>query len=114
MKNIDPENLVFIDETGIILGLIRTHTGSNKGTRIYEMKPSYISQKVTVIGTAVIQKVVQLMTINNSIATIAFKVFIEIFLWLELWPGAVVVMDNLPAHKLGSIQFLNNFSINFE
>ena len=54
------------------------------------------------------------MTINNSIATIAFKVFIEIFLWLELWPGAVVVMDNLPAHKLGSIQFLNNFSINFE
>jgi putative transposase len=78
------------------------------------MKPSYISQKVTVIGTAVIQKVVQLMTINNSIATIAFKVFIEIFLWLELWPGAVVVMDNLPAHKLGSIQFLNNFSINFE
>jgi putative transposase len=78
------------------------------------MKPSYIPQKVTVIGTAGIQKVVQLMTINNSIATIAFKVFIEIFLWLELWPGAVVVMDNLPAHKLGSIQFLNNFSINFE
>ena len=114
MKNIDPENLVFIDETGIILGLIRTHTGSNKGTRIYEVKPSYIPQKVTVIGTAVIQKVVQLMTINNSIATIAFKVFIEIFLWLELWPRAVVVIDNLPSHKLGSIQFLNNFSMNFE
>ena len=51
--------------------------------------------------------------IISSLSGFCPKVFIEIFLWLELWPGAVVVMDNLPAHKLGSIQFLNNFSINW-
>ncbi len=32
------------------------------------------------------------------------RVFIEHFLLPELWPGAVVVMDNLPAHKLASIE----------
>jgi putative transposase len=30
----------------------------------------------------------------------AFTVFSEKFLGPQLWAGAVVVMDNLPAHKL--------------
>jgi transposase len=34
----------------------------------------------------------------------AFEVFIENFLVLELWVGAVVVMDNLPADKMASIR----------
>ena len=43
------------------------------------------------------------MTMNDSIDGAAFSVFIENFLCPQLWPGAVVVMDNLPAHKLTSI-----------
>ena len=34
----------------------------------------------------------------------AFEVFVEKCLVPRLWPGAVVVMDNLPAHKLASIK----------
>jgi transposase len=34
----------------------------------------------------------------------AFEVFIEKCLVPQLWSGAVVVMDNLPAHKLASIK----------
>jgi len=44
--------------------------------------------KVTVIGAISIKKVVGLMTINNSMASIAFKVFIEHFLLPELWSGS--------------------------
>ena len=43
------------------------------------------------------------MTRNNPIDGKAFKVFIEKILVPELWSGAVVVMDNLSAHKLDSI-----------
>ena len=39
------------------------------------------------------------MTMNGA----AFAVFIEKLLCPQLWAGAVVVMDNLPAHKLASI-----------
>ncbi|NEP90558.1 MAG: hypothetical protein F6K18_29150 [Okeania sp. SIO2C2] len=46
MKDIDPENLVFIDETGVMLGLTRTHAGSNKGTIVYEMKPFFEVKKL--------------------------------------------------------------------
>ena len=31
----------------------------------------------------------------------AFSVFVEHFLVPNLWEGAVVVMDNLPAHSSG-------------
>ena len=34
----------------------------------------------------------------------AFSVFVEQFLVPNLWKGAVVVMDNLPAHKLAVIE----------
>jgi putative transposase len=43
------------------------------------------------------------MTMNDSLDSAAFDVFIEKFLCPQLWSGAVVAMDNLPVHKLTSI-----------
>ena len=40
---------------------------------------------------------------DDSMDAAAFAVFIEKFLCPQLWAEAVVVMDNLPAHKLVSI-----------
>jgi transposase len=86
-----------------LLGLTRTHARSEKGTRVYKLKPFYRGTKVTVIGAISIKKVVALMTIDNSMDSNAFEVFIEKCLVPQLWSGAVVIMDNLPAHKLASI-----------
>jgi predicted DNA-binding transcriptional regulator YafY len=41
VKDIDPINLVFLDETGVMLGLARTHARSQRGTRVYDLKPFY-------------------------------------------------------------------------
>ncbi len=41
VRNIEPENLVFLDEAGVLLGLTRTHARSQLGTRVYELKPFY-------------------------------------------------------------------------
>jgi putative transposase len=103
IKDIKPENLVFLDKTGIILGLIRTHARSQPGTRIFSLKPFYRGAKVTGIGAISINKVLALMTMNDAMDGRAFAVFIKKFLCPQLWPGAVVAMDNLRAHKLASI-----------
>ncbi|MGF2040243.1 transposase [Nostoc sp. ChiVER01] len=103
VKHIEPENLVFLDKTGILLGLTRTHARSQMGTRAYSLNPFYRGSKVTVIGAISIKKVVALMTMNNSIDGIAFELFVEKFLVPNLWSEAVVVMDNLSAHKLDLI-----------
>jgi predicted dinucleotide-utilizing enzyme len=104
VKHIDPNNLVFLDETGVLLGLTRTHARSQRGTRAYAVKPFYRGKKVTVIGAISFQRVVALMTIDNSMDSQAFEVFIAQCLVPQLWSGAVVVMDNLPAHKVDSIK----------
>ncbi len=100
IKDIKPENLVFLDETGILLGLTRTHSRSPSGTRVAETKPFYRGDSFTAIGAISMNKVLAVMTMNDSMDGRAFVVFIEKFLCPELWKGAVVVMDNLPAHKL--------------
>ena len=41
------------------------------------------------------------MTLDGWMDGKAFSVFIEDFLVPNLWKGAVVVMDNLPAHSPG-------------
>ena len=84
--------------------LTRTHGRSQLGTRAYAVKPFYRGKKVTVIGAISFQRVVALMTIDNSMDSQAFEVFIAQCLVPQLWSGAVVVMDNLPAHKVDSIK----------
>jgi hypothetical protein len=83
IKHIEPENLVFLDETGIILGLTRTQARSQPGTRVTELKPFCRGAKVTAIGAIGINKVLALMTMNDSIARQAFAVFIEKFFFLN-------------------------------
>lgn len=104
VKNLEPEDLVFLDETGILLGLTRTHARSTHGTRVYDLKPFYRGARVTVIGAISFKKVLAVMTLNGSMDGDAFKVFIEKCLVPQLWSGAVVVMDNLPAHKIAAIE----------
>lgn len=58
MKELDPENLVFLDETGVMLGLKRTHARSDRGSRVYKMKPFYRGTKVTVVGAISIKLVI--------------------------------------------------------
>ncbi|MEG3973235.1 transposase [Microcoleus sp. herbarium8] len=103
VNDIDPINLVFLDETGVMLGLARTHACSEKGTRVYDLKPFYRGSKVTAIGAISIQRIVALMRMDNLMDGKAFEVFVEKFLVPELWSGAVVIMDHLSAHKLASI-----------
>lgn len=103
VRDIPPENLVFLDETGVELGLTRTHARSPQGSRVYPLKPFYRGAKVTVIGAISCKKVVALMTVDGAMDGKAFKVFVGKCLVPQLWSGAVVVMDNLPAHKLASI-----------
>jgi transposase len=41
VKNIHPENLVFIDEMRVLLGLTRNYARSPHGTRVSDIKPFY-------------------------------------------------------------------------
>ena len=101
VKNIDPNNLVFLEKMGVLLGLTRTHARSRCGSKVYELKPFYRGAKITVVGAISLKEVVGIITLDGSMDGKAFYVFIEHFLVPNLWKGAVVVMDNFPAHSPG-------------
>jgi hypothetical protein len=86
VKDIDKKNLVFLDETGVLLGLTRTHARSQRGTRAYAVKPFYRGKKVTIIGAISFKRVVALMTMDNSMDSQAFEVFT-----LEMFSATIVV-----------------------
>lgn len=103
MGKVDLKDLVFLDSMGVQLGLIRTHARAAPGERAYDYKPFYRGSKVTVIGAITISKVLAVMTLDDSMDAAAFKVYVSKCLVPQLWKGAVVVMDNLPAHKVRAI-----------
>jgi hypothetical protein len=39
VRDLEPENMVFLDETGVLLGLMRHYARSEKGSRVYDLKP---------------------------------------------------------------------------
>jgi transposase len=103
VTGIDLKDLVFLDEMGILLGLTRTHARAAPGERAYHFKPFYRGSKVSIIGAISVSKVIAVMTIDDSMDAAAFKVYVSKCLVPQLWKGAVVVMDNLPAHKVEAI-----------
>ena len=50
VKRIDPNNLISLDEMGVVLELTRSHARSKCGSRVEDLKPFYQGAKVTVVG----------------------------------------------------------------
>ena len=50
VADVDLEDLVFIDEMGVLLGLARPNARASPGDRAYDLKPFYRGSKVSVIG----------------------------------------------------------------
>mgnify|MGYP002776990121 FL=1 len=104
MRDIKPEDLIFIDETGINLSLVRTYARSSKGMRAYGKRPYRRGQNVSLIGAMALKGIVGAMTVEGGTDGDVFQAFVKQLLVPCLWPGAVVVMDNLSAHKVMGIQ----------
>jgi len=88
---------------GVLLGLMRLMGRVPKGERVYDIKPFYRGTRVNVIGAISASKVLALKALDCSLTGEQFKQFLQEDLGPQLWPGAVVVMDNLPAHKVQGV-----------
>jgi len=104
IKDVKPEDLVFIDETGIWQGMERTTARSLQGRRAFSHRSCYKGQKYTVIGAISIDGLVCIKTIKDSMNAEEFQTFVRDDLSPKLSQGKVVVMDNLKIHKSEQVQ----------
>jgi transposase len=104
VKVFDPQNLVFLDEMGIILGMMRTMARSLQGTRAYDFEGIYRGKRLNCIGAMSLGKSPCVQVFNHSITGEVFKGFVKEILVPQLWTGAGVVMDNCSIHKVEGVK----------
>ncbi len=99
MRNILAKNLIFLDEAGVNLALVRLFARSIKGRRAYGERPQRRGQNVSVIAAMSFEKIIAQCSLLGGTDTVTFEAFVSQKLVPQLWCGAYVVMDNCSIHK---------------
>ncbi len=101
---IDPDKVVFIDETWAKTNMTRTYGRSELGTRLVQKTPCGRWQTTTFLGALRAEGFVAPLTVEGSVNGELFRAWIEQHLAPALKPGDIVVMDNLSSHKVAGIR----------
>ena len=104
IKVFAPRNLVFLDEMGILLGIMRMMARSREGTRAYDFNGIYRGKRINFVGAMSLEKVISVRPLEKSLNGELFKEFVREDLVPNLWSGARVVMDNLTSHKVAGVK----------
>ena len=107
--DISPERLVFLDECGVLTNMVRLHGRSPRGTRAYASAPFGHWTRVTVLGALGAGGIVGTTGVEAATGAEVFHAYLDRVLLPELRrtrPDAVLVMDNLAAHKAPRVRAL--------
>lgn len=96
---LDPDQVVFIDETWAKTNMTRTYGRSPRGERLAAAVPYGRWQTTTFLGAMRSTGFVAPLCIEGAINSALFQAWVEQHLVKVLRPGDVVVMDNLSSHK---------------
>lgn len=97
--DLDPDRLVFIDETWAKTNMARTHGRCPRGERLRLGIPHGHWKTTTFVGALTLRGMIAPFVIDGAINRASFEAYVEKVLVPELRPGDVVVMDNLSSHK---------------
>jgi transposase len=101
---LDPERLVFIDETGASTKMARLYGRSPRGQRCRAPVPHGHWETTTFTGALRLQGLVAPMLLDGPMNAAAFLAYVEQVLVPTLSADDIVVMDNLPAHKPAGVR----------
>jgi transposase len=101
---IDPERLVFLDETGVNTKMARLYGWAPVGERCRDSAPFGHWKTMTFITGLRLCGLTAPWVLDGPMDGQAFRVYIEEVLAPTLVRGDVVVLDNLPAHKVAGIR----------
>ena len=104
--DLDPQHLVFIDETGASTKMARRYGRARRGQRCRAPIPHGHWKTTTFTGALRLGGMTAPMVLDGPMNGVAFQAYVGQVLVPTLTPGDIVVMDNLPAHKGASVRSL--------
>ena len=96
---IDPERLVFIDETSTKTNMEPLRGWSPLGARLVAKVPNSHWKTSTFIAALRCDRIEAPWLLDGPVNAAAFKTYVEKVLAPTLRPGDLVIMDNLSSHK---------------
>jgi transposase len=103
MPGLDPDRLVFIDETWASTNMTRARGRSPSGTRLVMPVPAGHWKTTTFIAGLRSGGLVAPTVVDGAINGELFEAYVRQQLVPTLGPGDVVVMDNLSSHKRAGV-----------
>jgi transposase len=101
---LDLERLIFIDESGLSTKMARLRGWAAKGQRCRAAIPHGHWKTITFVGGLTQNGMVAPMLLDGPMDGEYFLAWVEQMLAPILRPGDLVVMDNLPAHKIAGVR----------
>jgi transposase len=99
MARLNPDRVVFLDETGTNTVMTRLIGRAPVGQRLVCTLPQAGWHTTTLLGAIRRSGVVAALTVAGATDAVAFQTYIEQVLVPQLCPGDIVVMDRLQAHR---------------
>jgi hypothetical protein len=83
---------VFVDESGVNIGMARLFARSIRGERAVGKIPRNTGENVSVIGALSLDGLIATMSVKGSVDRDVFLTYLSPVLLPQLWPGAIVFM----------------------
>ena len=96
---LDPEKLIFIDETWASTNMARKNGRAPRGERLRASVPHGHWKTTTFVAGLRLSGLTAPMVLDGPINGVSFQAYVDQVLVPTLSPGDVVVMDNLASHK---------------
>ncbi len=106
MDQVDPDRLVFLDESGLDTRLTRTYARAPRGQRVVGRVPGGRWRRLTILGAIARDGLVAVMTVAAATSTAVFLAFLEQVLLpaLRARPEVLIAMDNLAPHRAAAVR----------
>jgi transposase len=104
MPGLDPDRLVFLDETAAKTNLTRTHGYAPKGKRLEGEAPYRRWQTTTFLGAMRAEGFIAPLVVDGAMTSELFLAYVDQVLVKELKKGDVVVLDNLNCHTQKAVR----------
>ncbi|MBU2168954.1 MAG: IS630 family transposase [Alphaproteobacteria bacterium] len=102
--DLDPARLVFIDETGLSTKMARLRGRAPRGERCRAGMPHGHWKTTTFTGALRLTGMTAPFVYDGAMNGNVFLAYVEQILVPSLSAGDIVVMDNLPAHKIAGVR----------